>query len=254
MKVTILGSGTSSGVPVISCRCDTCLSDDTRDKRLRCSILIEIGDTNIVVDTSPDFRQQMLRENVNKLDAVIYTHHHFDHIGGFDDIRAFNFTTRKAFNIYANKKTLSNLKRAFVYAFEPPEQIGGGIPIINVHEIDFQPFHINEIKVEPIKVFHGKLEVIAYRINNFAYVTDTNYIPEDSIEKLKNLDVLILDALRYESHPTHFNVEQALEMVSILKPKKTYLTHIAHQIKHSELENKLPKNVEIAFDGIKFEV
>ncbi|MCX6146325.1 MAG: MBL fold metallo-hydrolase [Candidatus Kapabacteria bacterium] len=252
LKITLLGTGTSSGVPLLACDCTTCISKDTRDKRLRCSVLIESKDTTIVIDTSSDFRQQMLLYNVKKIDAVIYTHHHFDHIGGFDDIRAYNYIQQKPMPIYLNKTTCDGLKRTFTYAFEIPDQIGGGVPLIEINYINRDIININGIEVMPIPYMHGNLEVLGFRIGNFAYCTDTNFIPNDSIKKLQGLDTLILDALRYQKHPTHFTVDQALECALKINAKQTYFTHIAHQIKHSELEAKLPKNIYIAYDGIEF--
>lgn len=252
LKITLLGTGTSSGVPLLACDCTTCISKDSRDKRLRCSVLIESKDTTIVIDTSSDFRQQMLLYNVKKIDAVVYTHHHFDHIGGFDDIRAYNYIQQKPMPIYLNKTTYDGLKRTFTYAFEIPDQIGGGVPLIDINYINRDTININGIEIMPIPYMHGNLEVLGFRIGNFAYCTDTNFIPDDSIEKLQGLDILILDALRYQNHPTHFTVDQALECALKINAKETYFTHIAHQIKHSELEAKLPKTIYIAYDGLEF--
>ncbi|MDX9790242.1 MAG: MBL fold metallo-hydrolase [Candidatus Kapaibacterium sp.] len=254
IRFTILGSGTSTGVPTIGCECPVCLSDDPRDKRLRCSLLIESDETTVLIDTSSDFRQQMLKSNVKKLDAVIYTHHHFDHIGGFDDIRALNYIMDSPINVFASESTLDNLKRTFLYAFEKPEQIGGGLPQINTFTINSNPFVIGDLEFIPIPLFHGKLEVYGFRIANFAYCTDTNRIPDSSMDLLKDLDVLILDALRFTKHSTHFTINEAVEVIHALKPKNAYLTHISHHVKHKETEKKLPENVFLAYDGIKFEL
>jgi phosphoribosyl 1,2-cyclic phosphate phosphodiesterase len=251
LKFTVLGSGTSSGIPTISCQCPTCTSTDQKDKRLRCSLLVESENTTVVIDTSPDFRQQMLRAGVNKLDAVIYTHHHFDHIGGFDDIRAFNYTSRQPMKIYAMEKTHNELKRTFIYAFEVPEQMGGGVPMVEVDHIDDCKFRIGDIDIIPLFLLHGRLEVLGFRIGNLAYCTDTNYIPEESIKKLKGVEVLIIDALRYTPHSTHFNVEEAVRAARRINPDITYLTHIAHQIKHRECEHELPEDIKIAYDGLE---
>lgn len=253
-KVTMLGTGTSTGVPTIGCKCGTCLSDDLRDKRLRTSIMLESGSTRVVVDSTPDFRAQLLKYNVDSLDAIVYTHHHFDHIGGFDDIRALNFSTRKAVDIYLQENTLSNLKRVFPYAFGKTEQIGGGVPFINEHLIRDEEFRIGDLTFLPIPMMHGILSVLGFRIGNFAYCTDTNFIPDSSFELLDGVEFLIIDALRYHSHPTHFTVDEALKAIERINPKKAWLTHIAHQIKHSEGEEYLPEGVGIAFDGMVIDI
>lgn len=250
----MLGTGTSSGVPTISCNCATCQSDDPRDKRLRCSVMIEYNDTRLVIDTSPDFRQQMLVNKVMKIDGVVYTHHHFDHIGGFDDLRAFNYTSRKPIPLYLNEKTYKELRRTFLYAFEQPEQIGGGVPQININLIDREKFQVGEITLQPVPMLHGKLEVLGFRIGNFAYCTDTNFIPEESFSLLENLDVLVIDSLRYHPHSTHYCLEESLAAIQRINPKKAYLTHIAHQIKHSDIEKVLQPNIRAAYDGLTFEL
>jgi phosphoribosyl 1,2-cyclic phosphate phosphodiesterase len=249
-RFTILGSGTSSGIPTIACNCPTCTSIDTRDKRLRTSLLIETETTTILIDTSPDFRQQMLTNNVQKLDAVLFTHSHFDHIGGFDDLRAFNYKTRKPVDIYVNEDTLAKLKRTFFYAFEPPEQLGGGVPVVKINFIGAEPIQIGDLTIIPIPLLHGKLSVLGFRIGTFAYCTDTNLIPDESMKLLEGVEILVLDALRYHSHPTHFTIDEAVEVSRKLKPKMTYLTHIAHEVKHREAEELLPENVRIAYDGL----
>lgn len=254
-KYTILGTGTSTGVPTIGCECPVCLSEDSKDKRLRCSLLIKSkSGTTVVVDTSSDFRQQMLLHKVKNLDAVIFTHHHFDHIGGFDDIRAFNFAMSKPLPIFATDVTLNHLKRVYNYAFSPPEQIGGGIPLIEINEITESNILIDDISINVIPMFHGMMEVLGFRVDDFAYCTDTNFIPETSLKLLSNLEVLIIDGLRFTPHPTHYCLSETLEIIEKLKPKKAYITHISHDIKHSITEKLLPENVYLAYDGIEFDI
>ncbi|MFP4370494.1 MAG: MBL fold metallo-hydrolase [Candidatus Kapaibacterium sp.] len=253
LKFTVLGSGTSSGIPTISCNCETCTSADPRDKRLRCSLLVESPSTSIVIDTSPDFRQQMLRCGVKKLDAVIFTHHHFDHIGGFDDIRAFNFTSGNRMPIFLNEKTFKELKRTFIYAFEEPEQRGGGVPLIDINILNGCKFSVGDIELIPIPVLHGKLVTLGFRIGRMAYITDVNNIPPESMKNLKGLKYLIIDALRFNPHPTHFCVDEATNAALMIGAEITYFTHMAHQIKHEELESKLPENIFLAYDGLVLE-
>ncbi len=248
---TVLGSGTSSGVPTIACKCSVCTNDNPKDKRLRSSILIQSKNTNIVIDSGPDFRQQMLINNVCHLDAIIYTHSHFDHIAGFDDLRAFNFINGKPVNIIANQETMDKLMIVNEYAFKAPIQIGGGIPLINTHIIDDRDFIINDIRFTPIQLLHGKIKVLGFRIGNFAYCTDTNFIPDESFEKLMNLDCLIIDGLKYDKHPTHFSISESIDVINKLKPKISYLTHISHDVSHNEGEETLPKNIHLAYDGLK---
>lgn len=249
-KITLLGTGTSSGVPVISCHCSVCNSHDKRDKRLRPSILVESKTTKILIDTSPDFRQQMLSYGIDKLDAVLYTHHHFDHIGGFDDLRALNYTSQKAMPIYLMENTFGKIKRSFFYAFEELEQIGGGVPIVETHFITDKKFKIGDIDVQPIPLLHGKMEVLGFRIDDFAYCTDTNNIPKQSYAFLENLKYLVLDALRYTKHPTHFSLEEAIQEANKIRADRTYFTHIAHEIMHSYCESELPKEMNLAYDGL----
>lgn len=249
-ELKLLGTGTSTGVPTISCSCPTCTSDDPKDKRLRCSALIKYKSKNIIIDTGPDFRQQFLKYGLNHLDAVVYTHHHFDHIGGFDDIRGINFTMEKALPIYLNSETLDNLSRIFSYAFRDYNETGGGIPMVEVNMISDGEFEVNGLKFTILPLQHGSLEVLGFRIGNVAYCTDTNFIPENTIELMQDLDVLIIDGLRHKIHRTHFNIEQAIEQAKIINAKQTYLTHIAHQIKHSEVENTLPERINLAYDGL----
>jgi len=254
MIITVLGSGTSSGIPTISCQCPTCTSSDSKDKRLRTSLLVESDRTTVLIDTSPDFRQQMLINKIAKIDAVVYTHSHFDHICGFDDLRAFNYTMEKAIPIYLTEITLAHIQKTFFYAFEKTEQIGGGVPLVEKHLIDVEPFVIGDIHFIPITLKHGKLDVLGFRIGNFAFLTDTNFIPDENYTKLENLEILIIDALRFEPHPTHFTVDQAINEIRKIKPRNAYLTHLAHQIRHSVVEKTLPENIFLSYDGLRFEL
>lgn len=250
LQITVLGSGTSSGVPVIGCTCETCTSDDPRDKRLRVAIHIQNHDTSLIIDTGPDFRQQMLKYSVTAPDAVIYTHHHFDHIGGFDDIRAYNFLLRKKIPIYLLEETFEVLKRTFLYAFERPDFVGGGIPEVETHIISDQVFKIGSLEIIPIPLQHGPLRVNGYRIGNFAYCTDTNFISEASMKLLEGVEYLIIDGLRFEKHPSHFTIPEAVEIAKKIAPRNTFITHLAHNILHKKIERELPENVYLCYDGL----
>lgn len=251
ISVTVLGSGTSTGVPSVACECSTCTSTDPKDKRLRTSLLVKTEATSIVIDTSTDFRQQMLAHNVLDLDAIVYTHHHFDHIGGFDDVRPYNFRSGKPLAVYALRETIDVLESTFPYAFGTIEPTGTSVPSIQVHEVDESPFVIGDIQIQPIPLQHGKsMRVNGYRFGNIAYCTDTNSIPLQSADLLQGLEVLIIDGLRWEPHPTHFTIDQAIAVASMLKPAKTYLTHISHQVSHSHGSSYLPANVYLAWDGL----
>lgn len=251
MRFTILGTGTSTGVPMLSCQCRTCTSTDPRDKRLRVSVLVQSGDTNIVIDTSSDFRQQMLAYGIRDLDAVLYTHHHTDHISGFDDLRAFQFLKRRMPMCYALEETYHVIQRTYPYAFGLVENTGGGgVPNIPFTTITDKPFTVGGIEIVPIYLEHGSLTILGYRIGSFAYLTDCNGIPPESREKLMGLDVLILDGLRWEHHPSHFSIPQSIEVANLLRPKMTYLTHMNHDVLHADTEARLPENVRLAWDGL----
>ncbi len=253
MKVTFLGTGTSQGIPVIACNCEVCLSGDKKDDRLRTSVLVEVANQTFVIDTGPDFRQQMLRENIQKLDAVLFTHEHKDHIAGLDDVRAFNFKQKKDMEIYASDNVIRALKREFYYAFESEKY--PGVPQLHINQIENKDFEINGVKITPIEVMHYKMQVFGFRINNFAYITDAKTISEIELQKLKGLDILVLNALRKTEHISHLNLKEAIEWASIIKPKKTYLTHISHLMgKHKDVSIELPKNIEIAYDGLQVDL
>ena len=250
MKLTFLGTGTSTGVPSIACECETCLSDDPRDKRLRVSILIEHGNQVVLVDTSSDFRQQALRYGLKRLDAVLITHCHADHIFGLDDIRPLNFRYG-ALGVYANERAWPDIRRMFKYIFEP-SHFGGGLPEVIPHTVVAgAPFCLADgFNITPLEVIHGRLPVMAYRFNDFAYATDLSEIPPQSIAALRDLDVLVLDCLRFKQHPTHLWVDRALEYIEQIKPKRAFLTHIAHDVKHERDSKRLPPGVEWAYDGL----
>lgn len=253
MKLTFLGTGTSTGVPSIGCTCKTCSSEDSRDKRLRVSVLVEHGDHKLLVDTSTDFRQQALRAGISRLDAVLITHCHADHVFGLDDIRPLNFRYG-AIGVYANEIAWKDLRRIFQYVFKPTH-FGGGLPQLIPHKvIKNSPFSIGkDLVVTPVEVIHGKLPVIAYRFNDFAYATDLKVIPEDAKNGLRDLDVLVLDCVRLKPHSTHLCLEEALAYIEELKPRRAFLTHLNHDILYRRESKLLPDNVVLAHDGLVVE-
>ncbi|MFO7669335.1 MAG: MBL fold metallo-hydrolase [Bacteroidales bacterium] len=249
MKITFLGTGTSQGVPVIGCRCPGCTSDDENDKRLRSSILVEQDHTVIVIDTGPDFRQQMLRAGVNRLDAVIYTHEHRDHIGGLDDIRAYNFLQKSSMDIYAEERVIRALDSTFPYVFA--EKKYPGVPQVIIHIISTESFTIGPLKIIPIRMMHYRLPVLGFRIGDFAYLTDANFISEHEKEKLFGVKDLVVNALRRETHISHFTLSQAVGLIEELSPRHAYLTHISHQMGPSRLvHDELPPHIRLAYDGL----
>lgn len=253
MKITFLGTGTSQGVPVIACNCDVCLSKNPKDKRLRTSILIEDKGKVIVIDTGPDFRQQMLRANVQQLDAVVFTHEHKDHVAGLDDVRAFNFKQQKDMEIYATEQVQTALKREFYYAFETKKY--PGVPHINLNSITNEKFKIGELELTPIDVWHYKMPVKAFRVGNFTYITDANRIEEEELEKIRGSEVIVINALRKTEHISHFTLGEAVELLKELNPKKAYLTHISHLLgKHDEVQKELPDFIQLAHDEMSIEL
>jgi len=253
LKIIFLGTGTSQGVPVIGCRCKGCLSTDENDKRLRSSILVEEGDQVIVIDTGPDFRQQMLRAGAAKLDAVLFTHEHRDHIAGLDDIRAFNFIQRKPMDIYAEERVMRALNNGFPYVFA--EKKYPGIPQVIMHRISTEPFNIGSMEIIPIRMMHYRLPVLGFRIGEFAYLTDGNYISEREKEKLIGVKYLVVNALRRESHISHFTLSEATSLMEELSPRMGFITHISHQMGLSkDLIKELPPYIRPAFDGLVLEV
>lgn len=251
MNITFLGTGTSQGIPIIGSEHPVCLSNDLRDKRLRVSILMQWNDFNFVVDCGPDFRQQMLNINCKKLDGILFTHEHADHTAGLDDIRPFYFKQGNI-NLYAHERVLKSLKKRFDYIFETKDKYPGA-PSVNQHIISENTvFKIGSKKVIPISALHNKLQVFGFRLDTFAYLTDIKTITSDEIDKLKNLDVLVVNALRIEPHISHFNLQEALNFIEIVSPKQAYLTHISHLLGfHSEVEKSLPINVKLAYDNLK---
>ncbi len=250
MKIIVLGSGTSNGVPMVGCQCDVCKSQNPKDKRLRSSVYVEYEGKKFLIDISPDFRQQFLNYGFDDIDALLLTHSHYDHIAGLDDIRTINLFQKKAIDIFAAKDTISTLEYTFPYMFTAPVQKGGGLPMINCRVIDNEPFSIDDIEALPLPIKHGILDIFGFRIGNFAYITDASYISEETIKLLQNLDVLFLNALRITPHSTHINLDSAIIYADIIKAKKTYFTHISHGIMHDEVQNNLPNDVFLAYDGI----
>jgi len=251
--ITFLGTGTSQGIPVIACDCEVCQSMDYRDVRTRTSVHIELGDLSLIIDTGPDFRHQILRERIKKLDAVIFTHEHKDHTAGLDEVRSFNFKQKMDMPIYAEKRVLKQLKQEFEYIFS--ENKYPGVPRVDSHEINTEPFSINGQDILPIRVLHYKLPVLGFRINGFTYITDANQISKEEKEKVIGSEVLVINALQKESHISHFNLEEALELISELKPKKAFLTHISHKLGfHEDISSEIPENVFLAYDGLKINI
>ena len=252
-KITFLGTGTSSGVPMIGCNCAVCSSTDSKDNRLRSSILVNTDDFTFVIDTTPDFRYQMLRTKTNTLNAVVFTHAHKDHIAGLDDIRAYNYLMKAPMNVYASALTNDALKKDFYYAFAEIKY--PGVPEIILHEIDETPFTIGGLTIQPILVWHHKMPVYGYRFNDFTYITDANRIDDDQKEKIKGSKVLVLNALRREPHISHFTLQQAIDLAEELQIPQVYFTHISHQLGlHKEVELELPNHIHLAYDGLVVEI
>lgn len=245
MNIIFLGTGTSTGIPQIGCKCDTCLSVDKKDKRLRASVMITEGESQILIDCGPDLRQQLLLNNISKLSAVLLTHEHYDHIGGLDDVRPLGNT-----QLYGEKRVLDIIRRNMPYSFS--ENKYPGVPLIDLHEIGEEEFYVNNIKIQPIRVMHANLPILGYRIGKFAYLTDVKTLSDKSIDQLQGLDVLVLTALRYQKHISHLSLDEALDIATKVNARKTYFTHMSHDMGLHEVANKLlPINIELASDGLQ---
>lgn len=253
LTITFLGTGTSSGVPMIACECHVCISPDKKDKRFRSSIMVQSPATTIVVDSTPDFRCQMLREKVKTLDAVLFTHPHKDHIAGLDDVRAFNYFQEQAMDVYANSMTVDALMREFAYAFADKKY--PGLPNINLNTIDLEPFSIRDIPITPIQVWHLRMPVYAYRFGDFTYITDANRIDEREKEKIRGSKIIVINALRKEPHVSHYTLSEAVTLVQELEIPEAWFTHISHQLgRHEEVEKLLPEGMRLAYDGLRLTV
>ena len=253
MKITFLGTGTSQGVPVIGCTCNTCKSNDLRDKRLRSSVLIETDHSIFTIDAGPDFRQQMLANKVSQLDAILVTHGHKDHVGGLDDVRAFNFLSKKPMEVFVGVFAEQDIKREFYYAFEEDKYPGS--PNIQLNCIKNEPFEFKGIKIIPIAAQHFKIPVFGYRIGDFAYLTDLKLITEEEINKMRGCKVITISGLRKESHISHLNLAEAVELIQEVNPEKAYITHISHLMgQHQNVNKELPENIELAYDGLTIEI
>jgi phosphoribosyl 1,2-cyclic phosphate phosphodiesterase len=253
MRITFLGTGTSQGVPVVACHCEVCLNGSVKDNRLRSSILVENGHDIFAVDAGPDFRQQLLRERVDKLDAILITHRHKDHIAGMDDVRSFNWFTGRPMKVYATLKDQQRIKEEYSYAFS--ESAYPGVPQYQLHTIDSEPFVIGSTNVIPVKILHMKMEIVGFRIGDFAYLTDTNYIPGSTMAMLLDCKVIVLSALRKEKHVSHYTLEEAIEVLEFLRPERAYLTHLSHLMGfHEDVEKMLPDFIHLAYDGLRLEL
>ncbi len=250
MTVTFLGTGTSTGVPVVACDCHVCSSKDPRDRRLRTSIMIEKGKKNFVIDCGPDFRYQMIRENVSDIAAIIFTHGHRDHIAGLDDVRAFNYVLNKTVDIYASEQVIDSINKEFPYILKEKRFFGS--PQLHFHIIGNSPFSVNGVEFLPIEVLHHRMNVFGFRTGDFSYITDASHIPEKEMKKLEGSKVLVINALRKSKHISHFSLNEALEIIGKLRPEKAYITHLSHFMGvHESVERSLPGNVSLAYDGLR---
>ena len=249
MRITFLGTGTSQGVPVIACDCEVCLSGNPKDNRLRCSVLIEDGNTSFAIDAGPDFRQQMLRAGVKQLNAVVFTHEHKDHIAGLDDVRAFNYFSKKPMDVYASDIVQQALKREYHYVFDGSNYPGK--PELTLHTITNKQFSIGTLSITPVEVLHYKMPVLGFRVGDFCYITDANFISEQERQKIRGCKYLVINALRIEKHISHFNLSEAIEVINDLQPEQAFITHISHQMGlHDTINRQLPPNIALAYDGL----
>ena len=252
-EIVMLGSGTSHGVPMVGCRCPICLSDDPRNQRTRSSILVQTPQGTMIVDTTPEMRIQLVRERIDLVHAALFTHAHADHIFGLDDLRQFGFLLDRDIPLYCEEIVEQQLRQAYSYAFAPPldPQRRGAIPRFELRRLSLEAFEMFGVRVQPIRLLHGRLPVLGFRFNQIAYCTDVSEIPEESWPLFEDLDVLILDALRYREHPTHFNLAQALAVVEKVRPRQTYFTHICHDFDHATVSRELPEGVALGYDGLR---
>lgn len=252
MQITFLGTGTSHGVPVIACDCEVCQSDNQKNKRMRTSIHIKSKEYNLLIDTPPEMRLELINNNIKRVDSVLMTHSHADHIMGFDDIRALNWFQKKEMPVYADKKTLKNIKRVFPYIFSE-ENPGGGVPQVILKKIE-RELNFRDLSVKAVPIYHGDNKILGYRINNFAYLTDCSKVPEHSFKLLNGIEYAAVDALRFEKHPTHMSVDEAVKLINDLNLKQGYLTHISHRLDHNKLNEYLPDHVSPAYDGLSIDI
>lgn len=253
MKITLLGTGTSQGVPIVGCSCPVCQSEDPRDNRLRTAAFVEVNGVNILIDAGPDLRMQLLRSKISRVDGILITHEHKDHLAGLDDIRPIYFMMKSAMNIYGLQRVMNVIRKDFDYVFKSDPY--PGVPSFSLHNVRDDAFAVNGVVVQPIHVRHLTLPILGYRIGNMAYITDASFISETELNKLKSLDVLIINALRIKEHYSHFNLEQALNVINMLKPKRAYLTHLSHRIgKYVDLSPQLPEHVYMGYDGLEITV
>lgn len=253
MKITFLGTGTSQGVPVVGCNCEVCRDNDIHNKRLRSSVMVEVGETRFTIDAGPDFRYQMLREKVSDLDCILITHCHKDHIAGLDDVRAFNYLLKKNMKVYTTERDQRAIKKEFSYAFG--ENLYPGVPRFDLVTIDEAPFNIGNVNVIPLKALHLKMEVTGFRIGDFAYITDTNYIPVETFAAISDCKVIVLNAVRKKPHPSHYSLDEAIKVLEFIRPEKAYITHISHLMgKHDDVSKELPDFISLAYDGLVVEM